>query len=200
MPPANPITDSILPSATTPTNDLIPSDGFSANESSSASHPQPWSPPQHYSHYSHVPIASLTAGPRPVAFTGRIANVFSFRTASAKPRAARGCWRIVVHDAGGAVTVRLDGAFSGASLTGAFRCGCGSRRCTMAFALGAWCRFGRRMFRVRVEGLRCAARGRSSVCFRSAIVGASLRYMTKARCWDCIACRWDTKKVSNWVD
>jgi len=109
MPPANPTTDSILPPATTPTHDLLLSNGCNTNEPSSTPHPQPWSPPQHYSHYSPVPIASLTAGPRPVTFTGRVANVFSFRTASAKPRAARGCWRMAVRDERGAVTVGVGG-------------------------------------------------------------------------------------------
>ena len=114
-------------------------------------------------------------------------------------QAARGA-RLLA-DGGAGRARRSDGRCwrpgGGASLTGAFRCGCGSRRCSMACVLGAWCPFGRRMSRVRVVGWRCAARGRSLACFPSGIVGALSRYMMTARCWDCIACLWDTKKVSS---
>jgi len=92
------------PRTTTPSHDLIPSDGFSTSELSSTAQPHPWTPLQHY---ESVAIASLVPSPRPVTFTGRVANVFTFRTGSTNPRAPRGCWRIVVRDERGTVMVRL---------------------------------------------------------------------------------------------
>ncbi|KAJ9665735.1 hypothetical protein H2201_004220 [Coniosporium apollinis] len=82
-------------------------DGFTEAEVDAVLHPpanQTWSPPNEY---EKVDIAALIPGPKCVTFVGRVANFYDQSTPSKKPRAAKGCVKIIVKDDTGALTVRL---------------------------------------------------------------------------------------------
>ncbi|EON69735.1 hypothetical protein W97_08997 [Coniosporium apollinis CBS 100218] len=82
-------------------------DGFTEAEVDAVLHPpanQTWSPPNEY---EEIDIAALIPGPKCVTFVGRVANFYDQGTPSKKPRAAKGCVKIIVKDDTGALTVRL---------------------------------------------------------------------------------------------
>lgn len=80
-------------------------DGFTSEERV-VHHPsaveKSWNPPQEY---DEVEIKDLVPGPGCRTFMGRIANFFDQPTQSKRPRAARGCVKIIVKDDSGAITV-----------------------------------------------------------------------------------------------
>jgi hypothetical protein len=82
-----------------------PGDGFTTDEVDAVLHPQintSWTPAQDY---EECDIASLVPGPHCVTFLGRIANFFDQATPSKKPKAAKGCMKLVVKDDTAALTV-----------------------------------------------------------------------------------------------
>ncbi|KAF2762669.1 hypothetical protein EJ05DRAFT_495538 [Pseudovirgaria hyperparasitica] len=82
-------------------------DGFSAEDVNSVINPPVntnWTPTRDY---EETDIADLVPGPRCVTFMGRIVNVFDLVTPSKKPKAAKGCLKMVLRDDTGTVTVRL---------------------------------------------------------------------------------------------
>ncbi|KAI9695113.1 MAG: hypothetical protein M1820_008881 [Bogoriella megaspora] len=84
-----------------------PGDGFHDEDIESVLHPkadETWAPAVDYKESN---IESLAAGPGCVTFQGRIVNLYDQPTPSKKPRAARGCLKIIVVDGTGSVTVRL---------------------------------------------------------------------------------------------
>jgi hypothetical protein len=89
------------------TSDACPSsgDGFTDAEVQAVLQPtidKNWLPDQEY---EELDIAALTPGPGCVTFQGRVANFFNQATPSKKPRAAKGCVKIIVKDDTGAITV-----------------------------------------------------------------------------------------------
>ncbi|KAF2432419.1 hypothetical protein EJ08DRAFT_131912 [Tothia fuscella] len=112
MAPQNPSIQSFF-SSSKPTNppsspsSAIPGDGFTPQEVDAVLLPtidESWMPAQEY---EEVEIASLIPGPRCVTLQGRIANFYDQATPSKKPRAAKGCVKVIIKDESGAVTVRL---------------------------------------------------------------------------------------------
>jgi len=82
-------------------------DGFTDAEIDAVLHPSAddsWLPAQEY---DEEDISSLMPGPRCVMFQGRIANFYDQATQSKKPRAAKGCVKIVIKDDTGAITVHI---------------------------------------------------------------------------------------------
>ena len=100
------------PAAPTHVNQITPEtcykgDGFTSDEVDAVLRPSvnmPWTPAQPYDEFD---IASLALGPRRVVFRGRIANLYNQVNLSKKPRAAKGCFKLVVKDDTGALTVSL---------------------------------------------------------------------------------------------
>lgn len=110
-------------------------DGFTDAEIDAVVHPkmdENWLPDQEY---EELDIASLTPGPNRVTFRGRIANYYNYETASKKPRAAKGCVRIIIKDDSGAITVRsLEIPFASLlDISGLSRLDCGMRNSTTSF-------------------------------------------------------------------
>lgn len=62
----------------------------------------PWTPDRDYEEFD---IDSLELGPRCVTFQGRIANFYDQSTPSKRPRAAKGCVKILMKDENGLVLV-----------------------------------------------------------------------------------------------
>lgn len=84
-----------------------PGDGFNEAEVEAVLHPtvaENWLPSQEY---DELEIASLIPGPRRVVFKGRIANFHHQATTSKRPRAAKGCVKIIVKDNTGAIMVSI---------------------------------------------------------------------------------------------
>jgi hypothetical protein len=82
-------------------------DGFTATEVQDALRPTPtevWHPVLEYADRG---ISELEAGPKPVTFMGRVANIFDATKTPRTPRSARGCLKLCLKDACGAITVRL---------------------------------------------------------------------------------------------
>lgn len=82
-----------------------PGDGFTAAEVEAVLHPiidESWVPGQDYEEFE---IANLVPGPKCVTIQGRVANFYDQNTPSKKPRAAKGCVKIIVKDGSGALTV-----------------------------------------------------------------------------------------------
>jgi hypothetical protein len=81
-------------------------DGFTDAEVDAVLHPiidETWVPAQDY---EESKIADLVPGPKRVHFQGRVANFYDQNTPSKRPRAAKGCVKIIVKDDSGALTVR----------------------------------------------------------------------------------------------
>jgi hypothetical protein len=83
---------------------LIPSDGFTSGEINDALHPMlpKWNP---RGTYDETDIGSLQPGLGCVAVTGRIVNLFDLPTPSKRQHAAKGCYKLVIKDDTGAMTV-----------------------------------------------------------------------------------------------
>jgi hypothetical protein len=82
-----------------------PGDGFTEAEVDTVLHPvidQSWVSAQEYEEFE---IANLIPGPKCVSFQGRVANFYNQNTPSKRPRAAKGCVKIIVKDGSGALTV-----------------------------------------------------------------------------------------------
>jgi hypothetical protein len=82
-------------------------DGFTEAEVEAVIHPtvdENWLPSQEY---EETEIASLIPGPHCVTFQGRVVNFYDQPTPSKRPRAAKGCVKIVVKDDTGAITVSV---------------------------------------------------------------------------------------------
>lgn len=89
-----------------PESQLI-GDGFTAEEVDAVLYPtvsKNWCPEQSYDEFE---IASLVPGPRCVMFQGRVGNVYDQVVLSKKPRAAKGCLKVVIKDVTGAIAVSL---------------------------------------------------------------------------------------------
>ena len=85
----------------------IAGDGFSAAEVNAVLHPSTdssWTPTQDYEERD---IGALDPGPKCVTFMGRIVNFYDQAAPSKKPRAARGCIKLILADGTGALTVSL---------------------------------------------------------------------------------------------
>ena len=85
----------------------VAGDGFSAAEINAVLHPSTdssWTPTQDYEERD---IGALDSGPKCVTFMGRIVNFYDQATPSKKPRAARGCIKLILADGTGALTVSL---------------------------------------------------------------------------------------------
>jgi hypothetical protein len=86
---------------------IIAGDGFTAAEVDSVLHLSidgSWIPTQDYEKRD---IGVLDSGPKHVTFMGRIVNFYDQATPSKKPRAARGCIKLILADDTGALTVSL---------------------------------------------------------------------------------------------
>jgi hypothetical protein len=93
------------PTTPTQTQPSKPGDGFTEAEVDVVLRPtidESWLPSREY---EEVEIASLVPGPGCVTFMGRIANFYDQSTPSKRPRAAKGCVKIIVKDDSGALTV-----------------------------------------------------------------------------------------------
>ena len=102
----------IQPTTPTHVQPKEPGDGFTEAEVEAVLHPtidESWVPSQDY---EELDIANLVPGPKCVSFQGRVANFYDQNTPSKRPRAAKGCIKIVVKDDSGAVTVSSDFALS----------------------------------------------------------------------------------------
>jgi hypothetical protein len=80
-------------------------DSFTDEEIQQALNPEPvesWHPAVEY---SDCEISDLYAGPRPVSFMGRVANIFDCQNTPKTPRSAKGCLKLCVKDGGAAITV-----------------------------------------------------------------------------------------------
>lgn len=80
-------------------------DGFTDAEVDAVLHPvvdENWLPAQEY---DEKEIASLISGPYCATFQGRVANFYDQSAPSKKPRAAKGCLKVIVKDHTGAITV-----------------------------------------------------------------------------------------------
>ena len=64
-----------------------------------------WTPTQHY---DDADIGTLVPGPQPITLTARIVNFFDQQTPSKAPQAAKGCFRMIMKDNTGALTVRCN--------------------------------------------------------------------------------------------
>jgi hypothetical protein len=85
-----------------------PGDGFTTKEIDAVLYPKidnSWMPSRNY---EEIDIAELIPGPRSVMFHGRIANLYDHPTTSKKPKAAKGCVKLIVKDDSGAVTVSTE--------------------------------------------------------------------------------------------
>jgi hypothetical protein len=81
-------------------------DSFTDAEVEAVLHPvvdEAWIPAQNY---EESKVADLVPGPKRVHFQGRVANFYDQNTPSKRPRAAKGCVKIIVKDDTGALTVR----------------------------------------------------------------------------------------------
>lgn len=81
------------------------SDGFTSDEVDAVLHPTidaNWLPD---TEYEECEINELVPGPGCVMFKGRIANFYDQAMQSKKPRAAKGCVKLMVKDGGGCITV-----------------------------------------------------------------------------------------------
>jgi len=80
------------------------SDGFIEAEVEAALHPKlhKWVP---RGEYENMDIGSLILGPGCVALVGRIVNFYDQPTPSKRPQAARGCFKVIIKDDTGAMTV-----------------------------------------------------------------------------------------------
>ena len=85
-------------------------DGFSAYELAKASEPESSLEANRQwvsgVGYQHVDIDDLHPGPRRVRIQGRVVNFRHYLQGMKKPPAARGCWRILVKDDTGVISVR----------------------------------------------------------------------------------------------
>ncbi|KAE9988033.1 hypothetical protein EG327_003557 [Venturia inaequalis] len=84
-----------------------PGDGFTAAEVEAVLHPvidESWVPAQDYEEFE---IANIVPGPKCVSIQGRVANFYDQNMPSKKPRAAKGCVKIIVKDDSGALTVSV---------------------------------------------------------------------------------------------
>lgn len=79
-------------------------DGFTEAEVEAALHPKlhKWVPRVEY---ENTDIGSLIPGPGCVAVIGRIVNFYDQATPSKRPQAAKGCFKVIVKDDTGAMTV-----------------------------------------------------------------------------------------------
>lgn len=80
-------------------------DGFTNAEVQAVLQPtvdKNWLPGQEY---EELDIDALTPGPGCVMFQGRVVNFFDQATPSKKPRAAKGCVKVIVKDDTGPITV-----------------------------------------------------------------------------------------------
>lgn len=95
------------PVASGQTQQKEPGDGFTNAEVDAVLHPvidESWVPAQDYEEFE---IANIVPGPKCVTIQGRVANFYDQNTPSKKPRAAKGCVKIIVKDDSGALTVSL---------------------------------------------------------------------------------------------
>ncbi|KAF2104784.1 hypothetical protein NA57DRAFT_29494 [Rhizodiscina lignyota] len=84
-----------------------PGDGFTEAEKQvhrPSTIEKTWNPPQEY---DDVDISDLIPGPGCRTFMGRIVNFFDQQTPSKRPRAAKGCVKMIIKDDTGALTIRL---------------------------------------------------------------------------------------------
>jgi hypothetical protein len=80
-------------------------DGFTAQEIDVVLHPKidvTWKPGREY---EEKDIGSLDAGPHCVCVQGRVANLYDQASNVKKPKAAKGCIKMIVKDDTGALTV-----------------------------------------------------------------------------------------------
>lgn len=94
-------------------------DGFAASEKDAVLHPNmasmnPWQP---VAEYKKVHIGELMPGPQQITFVGRIVNFYHQPSSSKMPRTARGCYKTIVKDDTGAITVRFTSTFIDQILT-----------------------------------------------------------------------------------
>lgn len=84
-----------------------PGDGFTSSEIAAVLNPQvdtTWVPSQEY---EEVEIGALVPGPHCVTFQGRIANLYEQRSGSKRARGAKGCYKLILKDDTGCVTVSV---------------------------------------------------------------------------------------------
>lgn len=79
-------------------------DGFTAEEQKIVIPQSSWTPKIEY---EEVELGSLCTGSKPITFQGRVANFFDWGTGAGdkRPRAANGCYKVIVKDDTGAITV-----------------------------------------------------------------------------------------------
>jgi hypothetical protein len=85
-----------------------PGDGFTHQEVDAVLKPiidDSWLPSEEY---EDTDIVSLVPGPHCVAIQGRIANLYDQSTPSKRPKAAKGCAKMILKDDSGALTVCID--------------------------------------------------------------------------------------------
>ena len=84
-------------------------DGFTEAEVEAALHPKlhKWVP---RGEYENMDIGSLIPGPGCVALIGRIVNFYDQPTPSKRPHAARGCFKVIIKDDTGVMTVMSIGS------------------------------------------------------------------------------------------
>jgi hypothetical protein len=100
-----PTTSPVKSSPTTAGQEARIGDGFTDEEIQEALRPaamEIWHPAFEY---MDCEISDLFAGPRPVSFMGRIANIFDCANTPKTPRSAKGCLKLCVKDGGAAITV-----------------------------------------------------------------------------------------------
>ena len=81
-------------------------DGFSTEEIDRVLHPQPNTDWQPAKHYEEVDIGDIDSGPGCIMIQGRIANILHQPNVNKKPKAAKGCIKVIVKDDTGAISVR----------------------------------------------------------------------------------------------
>jgi hypothetical protein len=99
------------PAAPTQAHSKEPGDGFTKAEVDTVLHPvinESWIPAQEY---EKLEIANLVPGPKCVSFQGRVTNFYDQNTLSKRPRAAKGCIKVIVKDDSGALTVSSSPSF-----------------------------------------------------------------------------------------
>ncbi|OCK79378.1 hypothetical protein K432DRAFT_299970 [Lepidopterella palustris CBS 459.81] len=111
MAPQFPSIQSFFPTTSSPKTKQLPSsstaeagDGFTSDEVDVVLHPtidNSWTPTQDYEEFD---IGALNAGPKCVTFMGRIVNSYDQTTPSKRPRAAKGCVKLILADDTGALT------------------------------------------------------------------------------------------------
>ncbi|KAK3672466.1 hypothetical protein LTR78_007773 [Recurvomyces mirabilis] len=93
--------------ASVPSSNPPPGDGFTSDEIAEASRPKPAAPWQPAIEYEESDISDLYPGPKAVTFMGRVCNIFDLANTPKTPRSSKGCVKLCIKDDTGAITLRL---------------------------------------------------------------------------------------------